>query len=216
MVWQVNIPKITFGVLPLPPLSSSTCSLFYRCPALVLGLAADADAKRSNLGRKVVRSSIMPPSGIYWENLKRSTSRSEAPWFYKARKFLDPRSGGLDNIFRSSHTPPQSLNGSSVIISNISRFEHVSPIVWFQMDCELPSPFNVSELNVWKTTRQLLVGSGEEDIYNSNLIIISRNLQQCIMAFFRFHTNMEQCGKENFLQPFEFPPDWAVKQGKHH
>jgi len=24
---------------------------------------------------------------------------SEAPWFYRARKFLDPRAGGLDNIF---------------------------------------------------------------------------------------------------------------------
>ena len=109
-------------------------------------------------------------------------------------------------VLRSSHTPPQSLNGSSVIISN-SRFEHVSPIVWFQMDCELPSPFNVSELNVWKTTRQLLVGSGEEDFYLERTWLLFP--ETFSSAFFRFHTYMEQCGKENFLQPFEFPPDWA-------
>ena len=123
------------------------------------------------------------------EYLKRSTFQVRGSLVLQSSKIPWPkiwRSWQHFQVLRSSHTPPQSLNGSSVIISNshyISRFEHVSPIVWFQMDCELPSPFNVSELNVWKTTRQLLVGSGEEDFYlerTRNLIIISRNLQQCL------------------------------------
>ena len=121
----------------------------------------------------------MPPSGpIYWEcgvrhlvsqgQFEKVNFQVRGSLVLQSSKIPWPkiwRSWQHFQVLRSSHTPPQSLNESSVIISNISRFEHVSPIVWFQMDCELPSPFNVSELNVRKTARQLLVGSGEDGFY---------------------------------------------------
>jgi len=74
---------------------------------------------------------------------------SEAPWFYKARKFLDPRSGCLDNIFRwtvsyQSHSTFQSSMFEQPL-DNCS-WAPVSPP---PAPSKLPSLASKSELAVW-------------------------------------------------------------------
>jgi len=77
---------------------------------------------------------------------------SEAPWFYKARKFLDPRAGSLDNIFRwtvsyQSHSSFQSSMFEKPR-DNCSWTLMRSPSLQ-SAQSSLPSMASKSELAVW-------------------------------------------------------------------
>jgi len=77
---------------------------------------------------------------------------SEAPWFYKARKLLDPRAGSLDNIFRwtvsyQSHSTFQSSMFEKPL-DNCS-WVPVSPPPAPPAPSSLPSMASKSELAVW-------------------------------------------------------------------